>query len=84
MTLAARILAGLVQGYQFLVRPLLQPACRFTPSCSEYAILALHSHGAWRGTWLATWRILRCNPFVPGGYDPVPCRHHSDENLKAR
>jgi putative membrane protein insertion efficiency factor len=84
MTPPARALAGLVRGYQYLIGPLLPPACRFTPSCSQYAIQALHGHGALRGTWLAAWRILRCNPLVPGGYDPVPCRHHPDENLKAR
>jgi putative membrane protein insertion efficiency factor len=72
MSRAARALALLVRGYQLIVRPLLPPACRFYPSCSEYAIEALHTHGVVRGVGLACWRVLRCNPFLPGGYDPVP------------
>jgi hypothetical protein len=51
---------------------LLPPSCRFTPTCSEYAMEALSKHGAWKGSLLAIWRILRCNPFCKGGYDPVP------------
>jgi putative membrane protein insertion efficiency factor len=72
MSVLARALALLVRAYQLVARPLLPPACRFYPSCSEYAIEALHTHGAMRGAALACWRVLRCNPFVPGGYDPVP------------
>jgi putative membrane protein insertion efficiency factor len=71
---AARALVLLVRGYQFFVRPLLAPSCRFHPSCSDYAIEAGRILGAIRGVWLASCRILRCNPFVPGGYDPVPPR----------
>ncbi|MFA4029478.1 MAG: hypothetical protein GDYSWBUE_000476 [Candidatus Fervidibacterota bacterium] len=48
------------------------PSCRYTPSCSEYAIEALRLHGLMKGLWLAMLRLLRCNPFFPGGYDPVP------------
>lgn len=48
------------------------PCCRFTPTCSVYAITALEKHGALKGTALAVWRILRCNPLCKGGYDPVP------------
>ncbi|MFM7126669.1 MAG: membrane protein insertion efficiency factor YidD [Actinomycetota bacterium] len=54
--------------------------CRFTPSCSEYAREAIETHGSGRGTWLTTRRLLRCRPFGPSGYDPVPeatCSHHS-------
>ena len=65
------LLAG-VRGYQYLVRPVLGDNCRFYPSCSDYAREALERHGAWRGTWLAVKRVGRCQPFHPGGYDPVP------------
>lgn len=58
--------------YQRAVSPLLPPACRFEPTCSEYAKQAVEIHGVVRGGALAFWRILRCNPFVRGGYDPVP------------
>jgi putative membrane protein insertion efficiency factor len=75
MSPPARLLSLVIRAYQLLVRPMLAPSCRFTPSCSAYAIEALHTHGALRGMWLASWRILRCNPFVPGGYDPVPAPH---------
>ncbi|MGD2152245.1 MAG: membrane protein insertion efficiency factor YidD [Gemmatimonadales bacterium] len=61
-----------VRGYQWVVSPWLPPACRYTPSCSQYAIEALQRHGALRGTWLALRRLARCHPFRPGGYDPVP------------
>jgi putative membrane protein insertion efficiency factor len=76
MSLLARLLTILVRAYQFFVRPLLPPACRFVPSCSDYAVEALRTHGAVRGAWLAAWRIFRCNPFVAGGYDPVPEKAH--------
>lgn len=69
---AAAVLAGAVRAYQFTVRPLLGPNCRFEPSCSCYAIDALRTHGAARGSLLAARRVLRCNPWTPGGYDPVP------------
>ncbi|MBR0135552.1 MAG: membrane protein insertion efficiency factor YidD [Clostridia bacterium] len=54
------------------IRPDRAPCCRFTPSCSEYAIQAINTHGAAKGSLLAVWRILRCNPFSKGGPDPVP------------
>ena len=66
------ILVALVRGYQIVLSPLLPPACRYYPSCSAYAIEALERHGAIRGTWMAMRRIARCNPFRPGGFDPVP------------
>jgi putative membrane protein insertion efficiency factor len=66
------ILVALVRGYQIVLSPLLPPACRYYPSCSAYAIEALERHGAIRGSWLAIRRIARCNPFRPGGFDPVP------------
>ena len=66
------MLVLLVRGYQVAISPLLPPACRYYPTCSHYAVEALERHGAWRGGWLALRRILRCHPFRPGGYDPVP------------
>jgi uncharacterized protein len=61
-----------VRAYQVALSPLLPAACRYYPTCSAYAIEALHRHGALRGSWLAMRRVLRCHPFRPGGYDPVP------------
>lgn len=61
-----------IRGYQLVISPLLGPRCRFHPSCSQYAIEALQTHGVARGTWLALRRILRCHPLHPGGHDPVP------------
>ncbi|HYE94821.1 MAG TPA: membrane protein insertion efficiency factor YidD [Rubricoccaceae bacterium] len=63
-------LAGVVRLYQLVLSPLFPPSCRYTPSCSQYAILALKEYGAVRGTILATWRVLRCNPWGGHGYDP--------------
>lgn len=68
----AAILVGLVRVYQWLVSPLLPPACRFYPSCSAYAAQALTRHGALRGSWLTARRLARCHPWHPGGIDPVP------------
>lgn len=64
-------LIALFRGYQYLISPLFPPACRFVPSCSQYAIEAVTKYGALRGTLLALWRIVRCHPFSRGGYDPV-------------
>lgn len=66
------ILLLLVKGYQLLVRPVLPPSCRFSPSCSEYSIEAITKYGAIKGFWLTVKRVIRCNPWNPGGYDPVP------------
>lgn len=74
MSPAARGLAALVRLYRWGLSPLLPPSCRFTPSCSAYALEALQVHGAGRGSWLALLRVLRCQPFSPGGVDPVPPR----------
>jgi putative membrane protein insertion efficiency factor len=58
--------------YRKTISPWLPPCCRFTPSCSHYAVEAVRLHGAWKGFWLAFWRVMRCQPFCKGGYDPVP------------
>lgn len=68
----ARLMIGLIRAYQLGISPLLGPSCRFTPTCSSYAIDCLSTHGPLRGSWLAVRRILRCHPFQPGGHDPPP------------
>ena len=67
------IVLGLIRAYQKLVSPSLpENTCRFYPSCSHYGYQAVYKYGALKGTVMAIWRVLRCNPFNPGGYDPVP------------
>lgn len=68
----AGLLIGLIGLYQRFISPLFPPRCRFSPSCSSYAMEALGRHGLWRGGWLSVWRLLRCHPCTAGGYDPVP------------
>lgn len=63
---------GIIRFYQRLLSPLLPPSCRFVPSCSQYGLEAITHFGIVKGGWLAVKRILRCQPFNPGGYDPVP------------
>ena len=65
---------GLIRLYQKVISPLKPPCCRFTPTCSAYAIEAFSKRGFFVGLILTVWRILRCNPFSKGGYDPVPER----------
>lgn len=66
-------LLALIRGYQAAVSPTLPPnTCRFYPTCSHYGYQAIYKHGAFKGTFLAAYRVLRCNPFNPGGIDPVP------------
>ncbi|MBE6712494.1 MAG: membrane protein insertion efficiency factor YidD [Ruminococcaceae bacterium] len=62
----------LIRSYQKYISPLFGPHCRFTPTCSQYAVQAYQKHGFWKGSVLSIWRILRCNPFGKGGFDPVP------------
>jgi uncharacterized protein len=66
------VLIGLVKGYRFFLSPWLGSACRFTPTCSLYALEALERHGGGAGAYLATRRLLRCHPWCDGGHDPVP------------
>jgi hypothetical protein len=61
-----------VRWYQRWVSPLTPPSCRYSPSCSQYAIEAVERRGIVRGSLLALWRLLRCNPLLAGGHDPVP------------
>lgn len=66
------LLKCLILFYKKLISPLFPPHCIYRPTCSEYAFEAIERHGALKGTILAVWRILRCNPWAAGGYDPVP------------
>ena len=68
----SRFLQFLIRSYQVLISPYLGSSCRFTPSCSAYAMEAIRKHGSLKGSWLALKRIGRCHPFCDGGYDPVP------------
>ncbi len=68
------VMKWLIRLYQKYISPLKPPCCRFTPTCSAYAIEAYEKRGFFVGTILTVWRILRCNPFSKGGYDPVPER----------
>lgn len=67
------LLRALITLYQWTIRPVIGANCRFSPSCSDYALQAITRHGALRGTLLGAGRILRCNPWCEGGDDPVPC-----------
>ncbi|MFZ0942649.1 MAG: membrane protein insertion efficiency factor YidD [Syntrophobacteraceae bacterium] len=66
------IFLGLIRSYQYLISPLFPQTCRFSPSCSHYTHDAIRTHGIPKGIYLGLRRIVRCHPFNPGGYDPVP------------
>jgi putative membrane protein insertion efficiency factor len=66
------MLAALIRAYQLTLSPLLPASCRFHPSCSQYALEAVRKYGVVRGGWLGIRRLVRCHPFHPGGFDPVP------------
>ncbi|WP_200860092.1 membrane protein insertion efficiency factor YidD [Pseudoalteromonas ruthenica] len=78
MAIPKHSLIIVIRGYQKWISPLLGPSCRFNPSCSSYALQAIKMHGAIKGSWLATKRIVKCHPLHAGGDDPVPSKrnHH--------
>ncbi len=63
---------ALIKFYRGFLSPMFPPSCRFYPTCSAYALEAFETHNFFKASWLSVWRILRCNPFSKGGYDPVP------------
>lgn len=67
-----RVMLAIIRFYRRGISPFTPPSCRFTPTCSAYAEEAVGRYGAWRGGWLALRRLLKCHPFGPSGYDPVP------------
>ena len=67
-----KIIISMIRGYQRFISPLTGPHCKYTPTCSQYAVVAVVKYGAVKGMILACKRILRCHPFAEGGYDPVP------------
>ena len=71
LSLAAFLLVAAIRAYRIFISPLIGSNCRFDPTCSAYAILAIERHGPARGVLLAGWRLLKCHPFNPGGVDPV-------------
>ncbi|MGI6642879.1 MAG: membrane protein insertion efficiency factor YidD [Bacillota bacterium] len=78
-----KCLLFLISMYQTYISPLKGPTCRYYPSCSQYARLAITIHGPIKGLFLSVWRVLRCNPFSYGGYDPVP-PHRMEKSPKPR
>lgn len=78
-----KILLALIKFYRTAISPHTQPHCKYIPTCSEYGLLAIERFGALKGTALTVWRILRCNPFSKGGYDPVP-EKRTGKNTKVR
>ncbi|MFY7698196.1 MAG: membrane protein insertion efficiency factor YidD [Legionella sp.] len=71
-----------IKFYQIVISPVLQPRCRFYPSCSEYAVQVIKIHGVWRGLWFIIHRLARCQPWCQGGYDPVLPKHEPPYNEK--
>ncbi|QIH78927.1 membrane protein insertion efficiency factor YidD [Macrococcoides canis] len=67
-----QLLLGLIKFYRKYISPMTPPACRFHPTCSQYGLEAIETHGAMKGAYLTVKRILKCHPFHPGGFDPVP------------
>jgi putative membrane protein insertion efficiency factor len=82
--LVAAMLRGLIGFYRYAIAPLIGPCCRFEPSCSRYALLAIDTHGPWRGAWLTIKRIVRCQPWGGQGFDPVPPRLAAPSNSLPR
>ena len=78
MSVMARAAVLAIRGYQRVLSPLVPASCRFAPTCSEYAAQAIGEHGVVRGVGLAMYRLARCHPFHPGGYDPPPMSRRSE------
>jgi uncharacterized protein len=75
----------LLRGYKWAISPVLPPACRYVPTCSDFAMEAVDRYGVLRGGLMALWRVVRCHPFVPGGYDPVvKSEYHVPSNATRR
>jgi putative membrane protein insertion efficiency factor len=77
-SISQNVVLALLRAYRWAVSPMLPPACRYVPTCSEYAMEAVERYGALRGSAMAVWRVLRCHPFTRGGVDPVmksSCSH---------
>lgn len=81
VSIASRMLLAPIRIYRQFISPYLAPSCRYEPTCSTYAVEAIHGHGAARGAYLATRRVLRCHPFHAGGYDPVPAPRERNARL---
>lgn len=84
MDITKPLLTFLIRGYQVGISSWLAPTCRFQPTCSAYALEAISTHGSIKGSWLASRRILKCHPFHPGGYDPVPPRPEDADPLEPK
>lgn len=82
--LAKRAMVLLLRGYKWALSPMFLPSCRYVPTCSEYAVEAVERYGVVKGSWMTLARLLRCHPFVKGGYDPVDrtSRRHSVEKAE--
>jgi uncharacterized protein len=76
------VLIGLLKAWRLLISPLYGNVCRYYPSCSAYALRAVSVHGAVKGSWLTVRRLLRCHPWAPGGYDPVPGTPEFEEEIR--
>jgi putative membrane protein insertion efficiency factor len=81
--LAQLVVLQVLRAYKWAISPMFLPACRYVPTCSEYAMEAVDRYGVLRGGWMTLWRLLRCHPFVRGGYDPVVRTSHSYEKQGA-
>ena len=80
--MSQKVLLILIRGYRHYISPLFLPSCRFQPTCSQYALQSVERFGTVKGSWLAIKRILRCHPFHPGGYDPVPDCEHQNQGIE--
>ncbi len=74
-----KLLLRMIRFYQTKISPLKKPCCKYVPTCSQYGVEAIERFGSFKGTALTVWRILRCNPFSRGGYDPVPQKKEKKE-----